>query len=246
MTRFGLLTFCMILGAAPLGCSSSGSNGGEGGSGVGGTTVGSGGTAVGSGGAAGTTGTQGKTALDLVPRDNTVTGWTVDPDNSKTAGKVAATAANKDDATALVDGSAEPFFASLTPKLFAWQVYVNSTLPDAPQGASAELYVLEMASPADASSLYAYLPSDADEHGSLYRRKRGTPDDWVEPAATSLGTSSRIQNTGDSWWINFCKGNFYVEVNLKPSAGPAPDFTPSDPNTKNEALRFAQAISDKI
>jgi hypothetical protein len=252
MTRFGLLTFCMILGAAPLGCSSSGGNGGEGGSGTGGSTVGTGGnvvgtggSTVGSGGAAGTTGTQSKSAIDVVMRDNQVAGWTLDPDNPKTKGKVAATATNAIDAEYLIDGSAADFFRTFTPKMFAWQTYVSSTVPDAPEGAMASLYILEMASAADASGLYAYLPSDANV-GTLYRRKRGTPDDWTEPASATLGTSSRIQNSGTTWWINFCKGNFYIELDFTPSQGPAPDYNPGDENTKKEAFRFAQAISDKI
>jgi hypothetical protein len=39
---------------------------------------------------------------------------------------------------------------------------------------------------------------------------------------------------------------FYVEVQLYPSSGPAPDYTPGNADLKNEALRFAQAIASSI
>jgi hypothetical protein len=210
MTRFSPLSFCAMLSAGLLACSSG-------------------------------DGSTPKTALDLVPLDSAVSGWTVDPDNSKTAGKVAATATTEVDTEALIDGAAADFFADpYTPTTFAWQNYVSSTVTDAPSGATVVLYVLEMPSADQASGLYASLRS-----ASLYTRKTGTPDDWQD-ATPPVGTGSRIQNTGDTWWINFYQSNFYVEVNLTPSQGPPPDYEPGNANTKAEAFRFAQAIASRI
>jgi hypothetical protein len=219
MIRLGSWFFCatFVSGAALLGCGGGGGGGGGGSSGA-------------------------KTAQELVPRDNTISGWTVDPDNSKTAGMVAATATNALDTEALIDGAAADFFRSpSTPVEFDWQNYVNSSVTDAPDGATVVLYVLQMPSETQASGLYAALRS-----ASLYTRKQGTSDDWVDPSSPLVGTDSRVQNTGDTWWINFYKGIFYVEVNLTPSQGPAPDYTPGNANTKVEAFRFAQAIAGKI
>ena len=53
-------------------------------------------------------------------------------------------------------------------------------------------------------------------------------------------------DTNQTWWINFYKGNFYVEVDVAPSAGPEPDYTPGLPITKAAAIAFAQAIAAKI
>jgi hypothetical protein len=50
-------------------------------------------------------------------------------------------------------------------------------------------------------------------------------------------------NAGDTWWINFCKGVYYVEVALKPSYGPAPAYTQDDPNLESAAFAFAQAVA---
>jgi hypothetical protein len=55
-----------------------------------------------------------------------------------------------------------------------------------------------------------------------------------------------MTDTGDHWWINFYKGNFYVEVNLFTSQGPAPDYTTGLQSTKAAAIAFAQAIAAKI
>jgi len=42
------------------------------------------------------------------------------------------------------------------------------------------------------------------------------------------------------------KGNYYVEVSLSPSCGPAPDYTPGDANTEAAAMTFAQALASKM
>jgi hypothetical protein len=215
MARLGSLIFCAILSAGLLACGGSSST------------------------------PTSKSALDLVPRDNTVSGWTVDPNNGKTAGKVAATATTEQGVVDLVDGTAEEFFADpFTPKMFAWQNYVNPTLipPNstdnyAPDGATANLYILEMPSADQASGLYASLVGLP-----LYARKP-----WQDPTTPPVGTGSRIQNSGTDWWINFYKGNFYVELKVTPSQGPPPDYLPTDlESTKTEAFRFAQAMAGQI
>jgi hypothetical protein len=230
MTRLGSLFLCAMfgMGVALHGCGSGSSSGGTGGSGVGGS----------SGGGAGGQ----NSALDVIPRDNTIPGWTVDPASSVTAGKVAVTATTAKTTEDLIDGAAADFFAApYAPTLFAWQNYVSSTVTDAPNGATVMLYILQMPSADQASGLYTSLRS-----ASLYTRKNGTPEDWVDPTSPLVGTDSRIQDTGDHWWINFYKGNFYVEVSFGPSAGPAPDFTPGNTATKAAAFAFATAIAGKI
>ena len=234
MTRLGSLIFCTTLGlsAALLGCSSSSSGGGSGGSIAGGT----------GGGGAGGSSSGASSALDVVVQSSKIPGWTVDPNNSVTANQVAATATTEKGTEDLVDGAAADFFAPpYTPTLFAWQNYVNPSVTNAPNGATVTLYVFQMPSADQASGLYASLLS-----ASLYKRKVGTPDDWVDPTSPLVGTDSRIQDTGDHWWINFYKGNYYVEVSLGPSAGPAPDFTPGNAATKAAAFAFAQAVAGTI
>jgi hypothetical protein len=91
-----------------------------------------------------------------------------------------------------------------------------------------------------ASGLYtAVLPL------SEYARKANTPDDW-KPTTPAVGEASRIQDDGSHWWINFHKGVFYVEIKLDPSAGPAPDYTPGNADTKAEAVKFAKAVADRM
>ena len=178
----------------------------------------------------------------MVPASGAISGWTIDPANSVTAGKAAATATTELATEALIDGAAADFFlAPNTPTLFAWQNYVSTTVADAPAGAKVTFYVLEMPSAAQAASLYTALRSAA-----LYSRKTGTPEDWAQPSSPLVGTDSRIQDTGDHWWINFHKGKFYVEVSLSPSAGPAPDFTPGNTATKAAAFAFATTVAGKI
>jgi hypothetical protein len=180
--------------------------------------------------------------LDVVPKDSEIAGWKIDTSNSKTAGKAAATATTQLDTEDLIDGASADFFAApYTPNMFAWQNYVNASVTDAPSGATMTLYVIQMPTAAQASGLYAALRG-----ASLYTRKVGTPEDWTQPSSPLVGTDSRIQDTGDHWWINFHKGNYYVEVSLGPSAGPAPDYTIGDTATKAAAFAFATAVAAKI
>jgi hypothetical protein len=250
MTRLGSLIFCATLGIGLLACANNGGNGGSGGnagssvSGNGGS--GSGGSSVsGSGGgpAGGTSGTSTKDPLDLVPVDNTVPGWTVDQAHNKSPGARAMTATTESGVMGLIDGAGEYFYGGPnTPAMFLWQNYVNSTLAAAPDGAAISLYILQMPSAEQASGIYTWLPQ---QPGTDYSRKSGTPDDW-QATSPVLGTASRIQDTTSQWWINFYQDVFYVEVLLDPSTGPAPDYTPHDPDLKQEAIRFAQAVANKM
>jgi hypothetical protein len=184
-----------------------------------------------------------KTVLDLVPTDNAVSGWTVDQEHSKTPGARAMTATNHAEAESLIDGGAAPFYKDpFTPKTFVWQNYVNMTLPAAPppMGAAVVLYILEMPSSDQASGLYTALLQESE-----YSGQKGTPDDWASTSPV-LGEASRIEDTRTTWWINFHKDNYYVEVMLSPSYGPAPDYTVGHPDLKAEAMRFAQSVAAKM
>jgi hypothetical protein len=189
-------------------------------------------------------GTSSKDPLDLVPQDSDVSGWTVDQAHSRSPGARAMTASNEEEAVGFIDGGATPFYREpYTPKQFLWQNYVNSTLPAAPppKGGTVMLYILQMPSRDQASGLYTALLQESD-----YRRWNGTDQDWRGPTTPPLGTDSRIEDSGTSWWINFYQDVFYIEVQLFPSYGPPPDSTPSDPDLKNEALRFAQGVASRI
>ena len=222
MTRLGSLFLCTALGlgTALVGCGSSTPSGGAGGAG-----------GAGGGGSSGS-------VLDLVPHQATaVSGWTVDPDNSKTAGVVAATATTPTTASDLIDGGSEAFFnAQFSPVVLAWQNYVNTTLVP-PTKYTLKLYIIQMSSAAQASALYASLTA-ATSTDTLY-----TSNTW---AATSqvVGNESRITDSGSDWWINFDKGVYYVEVRLNPSY--AASFALSDPVSQAEAMRFAQAVAAKM
>jgi hypothetical protein len=178
------------------------------------------------------------TALSMVPKANEVTGWTIATDNDKTSGLVAATGTTEKAVEDLIDGAAADFFNGFTPVQFAWQNYINTTLPvsDAPAGATGVLHVLQMPDAAQASGLYASLLS-----ASLYSKYT-----WADPSSPVIGSRSRIVDTNQTWWINFYKGNFYVEVEVGPSAGPAPDYTSGLQSTKAAAIAFAQAVAAKI
>jgi hypothetical protein len=217
MTRPGFRFFCVMVGSAALlvGCGSNTPSGGAGG-----------------------------TIQDLIPGNNTITGWTIDPGNSKTAGQVAAFGTAEQTVENLIDGAAADFFAPpATPTNFAWQNYVNVTLPDAPvdpaqtpQGATLKLYVLQMPSEAQAAGLYTSLLS-----ANLY-----VGNTWTDPTTPAVGTKSRVTNSGTDWWINFYKGVYYVEVRMTPSFGPAPNYTPNDASLETVAFTFATAITSKI
>ena len=223
MIRFSSLPVCAILTTGLLAC---GSN----------TTTSTGSTPDAA------NGTTVKSALDLVPLDNGVSGWLVDTSTTKTKGARAASASSEAEAVGLIDGSAAPYYrAPYTPKMFLWQNFTNDTMPAAPPplGAALMLYILEMPSEEQAKGLYAELLNGS---GTDYTRLAGTDKDW-QPPSPLVGKDSRIQDTGAQWWINFYKGVYYAEVMLFPSYGPEPEYVTSHPDLKKEALRFAQAIA---
>jgi hypothetical protein len=183
----------------------------------------------------------GRNIRDLIPLDNTVAGWTVDRQHSRNGNGQPMIATTQQEAEALIDGAAAGFFvAPYTPNVFAYQVYVNSTLPAAPDGANLTLYILQMPSAEQATGLYRAVLTLSE-----YSMRAGTPEDW-QPTTPALGTESRIEDTATEWWINFHKDVFYVEVKLSPSYGPPPDYIPGSIDTKQEALRFAQAVASRI
>jgi len=182
-----------------------------------------------------------KDPLELVPLDNDVSGWTVDRVHAKDPNARAMTGTTVKEVEALIDGGADPFFMEpYKPKMFLWQNYMSSSVAAAPDGATLAIFILQMPSADQASGLYTAL-LDISE----YARKSGTPDDW-QPTSPILGDGSRIQDTGTSWWINFHKGEFYVEVIMDPSYGPPPDYKIGDPDLKKECYRFAEALASKI
>ncbi len=217
MTRLGPLILCFSLGAGLLACGSNASSAAP----------------------------QGLAAM---PLSNDVSGWTVDRSSTKTANVRALTATTESGVENIIDGAATPFFeAGYTPNLFALQYYVNSSLPSAPpdpaqgnpEGASIILYVMEYASAADASGEYA---ATLQKYPSQY----GTASDWQDPVTSGLGQDSRIKDTNTSWEINFHQDAYYVELQLSPSFGPAPDYTPSNPDNKSAAITFAQWVASKL
>jgi hypothetical protein len=208
MTRLGSLVLCSTLGVAVSACGNGGS-----------------------------TSSTGKTALQLVPLGNDVSGWSVDESLNQSPGDRAMIGNNETEVGHLIDGAGYAFYTPpYTPKQFAFQNYVNSSLV-APDPAEIVLYILQMPSADQASGLYSSLL----EKGDYAARADG----WSATTPV-LGTESRIQDDITKWWINFHQDVFYVEVKLTPSAGPKPDYTPSDPGTKKEAIRFAQAIASKL
>jgi hypothetical protein len=124
---------------------------------------------------------------------------------------------------------------SVKPSLFLWQSYVNSSL-SSPTPATISLYVMQFADATQAGTFYSEILT-----GNLWAEKT-----WTDPSDPAIGSHSRIQDTGDHWWINFTKSNFYVEVSLMPSYNPAPPYTPADPTTKAAAVAFAQAVAAKL
>ena len=167
-------------------------------------------------------GTSPKDPLDLVPLDNTVSGWTVDEESSKSPGEAAMTATTQTGVASLIDGGFENYYQEPNiPEMFLWQNYVNSTLSAAPEGASVRLYIFEMPSVEQAEGIYTAILQRPSHAG-----RTGLPGDW-EPTTPTVGTESRVQDTATQWWINFHQGVFYVEVLLDPSYGPPPDYEPA-------------------
>jgi len=93
-----------------------------------------------------------------------------------------------------------------------------------------------MPSAEQASGLYTSL-----RQSSLYAGST-----WTEPTSPLLGSRSRITDSGTDWWINFCKGSYYVEVRLSPSYGPPPDYAPGDAAQKKAAMDFATVLAAKM
>jgi hypothetical protein len=100
------------------------------------------------------------------------------------------------------------------------------------------MYILQMPSAEQASGLYSAVLK-------LTEYNARTNEGWTA-TSPAVGTESRIQDTNSAWWINFYQGVFYVEISLTPSAGPGPDYTPGNADTKKEAVRFAQAVASRI
>jgi hypothetical protein len=188
-----------------------------------------------------------KDLVDSIPDSKTLAGWSVDKSKNQGGTEAPMTAATKEEGGLLIDGGIEPFYQDgFTPKTFLWQNYFNSSIPEAPVdpkdpkslGATAQLYVLEMSSADQASALYQNVLKNSE-----YNPRR---TQWEDPTSPPLGTRSRIQDTNTDWWINFAKGTYYVEITFNPSAGPAPDYEPSDPKLKKAALDFAQALASGL
>jgi hypothetical protein len=247
MTRFGLVVLLATLSLGPMSCGSSTSESENGG--AGGSSSGNGGSGGGSGGSSGGSSSSAvsQNPLDLIPVDNTVSGWTIDTGSNIGGSTKAMTGATLEEGGKLIDGGIEPFYSDgFTPKLFIWQNYKNGSLPDAPVdkdnplGAAISLYVFQMPSAQQASGMYKNLLKYSE-----YTRKSGTTDDWKDTSPV-VGDGARIQDSGADWWINFYKGIYYVEIKLTPSNGPAPDFTPGNENLKKESMRFAQALASKL
>lgn len=244
MARFGSFILCATLGVGLLACGSSGSDG----AGAGGSS-GAGGS--GAGGATGTGGNStAKNILDVFPHAGDVSGWIIDPNSAKTKDVVAKTGTDQPATEALIDGASADFFAApFTPVVFGLQAYLNTTLASAPDdgsGVKLKLYVLQMPTAAQASSLYTSLMT-----ASLYSpwSEAGLTGDgrWIDPSSPVVGDHSRVVDAGDTWWINFYKGVYYAEVWLTPSYGPkSTDYAQHDATLRAAAFAFAQAVAAKM
>jgi hypothetical protein len=223
MTRLGSLVLCATLGAGLLACGGGGKD-----------------TSTDTSTSTSTSTSTAKNPLDIIPADGDIPGWTVDKSASKDPNARAMTATSLAGVINLIDGGAEPYFMPpYEPKMFLWQNYMKKPLAVAgPDGAYVKLYMLHMTSAEQAAGLYPQLLTTSE-----YGRKVGTEDDW-KPTDPTLGTKSRIQDTGTQWWVNFYKDVFYVEVLLDPSFGA--DMVPKNAELKQEALNFAKAMADRI
>lgn len=237
MTRLGFLFICATLSVSVLlaSCGSSGNEGtGGAGGGSGGAGVGTGGAGVGTGGAGGGGGTiVNKPIEDIVPGDNTVTGWTRDPEFTDTINIVAALAYDFTKAEQYIDGSADPFYTdAFAPKVLAWQNYLNSSTVSAnnPNGYKMKLYILEMPSAAQATAIYDSLGSGDKPY---YANNTWTD---ISPA---IGDKARITNSLTDWWINFRKGVYYVEARLTYAEK-------EDLVGKEHAIKFATDVAAKM
>jgi len=220
MIRFDSTILCATLGVALLACGSNSSSSG------------------------------GKDILDVFPRGGEVAGWSIDPNSAKTKDVVAKTGTDQAATEALIDGASADFFKSpFTPVVFGVQNYLNTTLASAPDdgtGVRVKLYVLEMPTAAQASSLYASLMSASlyapySEAGLIGEAR------WTDPSSPVVGDHSRVVDAGDTWWINFYKGVYYGEVWLTPSYGPkSTDYAQHDATLRAAAFEFATAVAKKM
>jgi len=238
MTRLGSLVFCamFLMGVAIHGCGGGSSGGGTGGAAAGGAAAGG---AAGGGAGGGLGGTA--VVLGIVPASGAISGWTVDTAfNASTTGWPSDTskpgvATNLKDATDLIDGGAGGFFNSaqgLAPNVFVWQNYINNTTnpPLSPGGYQLALYVMQMPSVTQATTLYTSL---LDGTHSLYN---GT---WTDPTTPLIGDASRIINSGTDWWVNFRKGVYYAQVRLTYAEK-------TDTAARDMTLSFAAAVEAKM
>jgi hypothetical protein len=189
----------------------------------------------------------GKTFTDLFPRSADISGWIVDP-QSPTKSVVAAIATTEAETEALIDGGSAPFYtAPSTPQMFGMQLYRNMTTADAPpEGAALMLYILKMPSSSQAAGLYSAVMSN-QFYSAWNPPGNGDPNSiWQDPSTPIVGGRSRIVNAGDSWWINFYKGVYYVEVRLTPSYGPPPDFELNNMSLKTAAFAFATQVVSRL
>ena len=183
-----------------------------------------------------------KDPLETVPVDNDVPGWTVDQAHNQNPGQRAMVGHTFDEVTALIDGGSDKYYTTdgaFTPKEFLWQNYKNTSLSSVPSPdvATVKLYIFQMPSADQASGLYGRTLTDQDHK----------PYTWQDPTTPSVGTASRIADTGSQWLFNFYKGVYYVEFSLTPSTGPeSTNFAAGNVETKQEAFRFAQAIAAKM
>lgn len=249
MTRFGLLVLLTTLSIGPVSCGSSTSESQNGGAGGSSNTNSAGGAGSGGSGGGSSGSASSQNPVDLIPVDNTVSGWTIDTSSNVDQSPKPMTATTKEEGGGFIDGGIDPFYSDgFTPKLFIWQNYKNASLPDAPVdkdnplGATLYIYVFQMPSADQASGMYKNLLT----YSKYTRKQTETSNGWEDPTDPKVGDKSRMQDSGSDWVVNFTKGVFYVEVFLTPSNGPSPDFTPGNANLKKEALRFAQAVASKL
>lgn len=149
----------------------------------------------------------------LVPRSNDIPEWTVDPSQKLTASLVAAIGKDKDQAEALIDGSAAAFFTDPFTAVLAWQNYIKNGVY------TVDLHLWEMPTATQAKDIYSVLVTKYP----LYSVNTWTP-------LSGLGDEGRICNTGTTWWINVYKGKYCIEINLNklPSGSEESDTTGRD------------------
>lgn len=213
MTHFGrtlLVGFLLALGG--WACSSSDSSGAGGaapGAGGGGAAGAGGAGAAGDGGSSGSgdggapgtdgggaAGPDGGPAADittLVPQNNEVSGWTVDP-----AFGAVRSANNYTDAANLpgLDGAVDPFFSDAAPNAVAvaWENYLNGTL-------KLDYRLWQMASATDCKGIYDALVRIDSQTASLT---------WSTLSA--IGDMARLSYAGGIARVQACKNAYYAQA----------------------------------